>query len=206
MWGQFVPTAISKELTKPNKNARMFLRVFLFIGVLSCHLSGCGSSSDMVDPDPTSPSPPSTITGRFEIPQTGTARYSGLMNLNLPNGIARDTAVGTMALSIDFAATADQVTGQVTGFSAPSFGSLNGTLFITDGALVAEQGAEPPGFEAGISGALQGGSLINSLVTGDLVAEFEGTDTSTASGIVFGDVTTSLGIDIFDGSFSITKQ
>jgi len=48
--------------------------------------------------------------------------------------------------------------------------------------------------------------LINSLITGDMVAEFDTTDLSSASGVVFGDVTTSQGIDIFDGSFSVAKQ
>jgi len=48
--------------------------------------------------------------------------------------------------------------------------------------------------------------LINSLITGDMVTEFEKTDLSSAIDVVFGDVTTTQGIDIFDGSFSVAKQ
>ncbi|SHG79985.1 hypothetical protein SAMN05444003_0982 [Cognatiyoonia sediminum] len=184
----------------------MFGRSDLALVIAVVSMSACGGSSTSGDVDPIEAQPPEVVTGRFDVPQSGTARYSGFMNLNLPNGAIRETATGNLSLSVDFSASSDQVTGQARGFSIPSSGSLTGTIFVTAGNLEAEQGNTPPGFEAEISGALRGGSLINSLITGDMVAEFDTTDLSSASGVVFGDVTTTQGIDIFDGSFSVAKQ
>ena len=161
---------------------------------------GTGGTAAIASP------PPPTITGRFQVPNNGVANYSGFMNLNLPSGTGREVATGSLSLAIDFGAPSDQVSGTATGFSVLSSGTLTGQLFITDGDIRAEQGNDPPGFEAEISGTLKGGTLVNTLITGDVVADFDTTDVSAASGTVFGDVTTSQGIDIFDGSFSVGKQ
>lgn len=180
-----------------------FLMTLGALGLLAA--CGGGGNSGGIAPTVSAPPPPA-ITGRFQVPGNGVANYTGFMNLNLPVGQAREVATGRMSLAIDFAAASEQITGTVTDFSLPSSGALTGQLFIDESELRAEQGSAPPGFEAEISGALRGGSLINTLITGDLEADFDATDVSAASGQVFGDVTTSQGIDIFDGTFSIAEQ
>lgn len=175
--------------------------------VIVMAVTGCGGGSvGSGGVAPVTSPPPPTITGRFVVPNTGVASYVGFMNLNLPTGAGQEVATGSLNVLIDFGAASDQVSGTATGFSIASSGALTGQLYITEGQLRAEQGNDPPGFEADISGSLKGGSLVNTLLTGAVVANFDTTDVSAASGIVFGDVTTSQGIDVFDGSFSLGKQ
>jgi len=181
------------------------LRITATCNILSA-LAACGGGSSSGAVAPLSAPPPPAITGRFNVPSTGVSNYTGFMNLNLPVGQNREVATGRLELAINFGAGTEQITGTATDFSLPSGGALTGQLFIDESALQPEQGSEPPGFEAEISGALRGGSLINTLITGDLEADFDTTDVSTASGQVFGDVTTSQGVDVFDGSFSIAVQ
>ena len=170
------------------------IAIRLFVLPIFCLLlANCGGTSTDNAVAPITNPPPAPITGRFDVPSTGVAGYIGNMTVNLPHLSTREEAIGTLSLSIDFGAVSEQVSGVADGFSTANLGALSGRIFVTGGTLRAEQGNDPPGFEADLSGVLRGGALISSLVTGELVADFDTTDLSTASGTLFGDVTTSNG-------------
>ena len=84
--------------------------------------------------------------------------------------------------------------------------SLTGRIFVTAGEIIAETGNDPAGFEADLSGSLKGGALLNTLLTGAFDADFETTDGLVISGTAFGDVTTTSGIDLFDGMISAVRS
>ena len=168
-------------------------------------LAGCSGGSsgggNLDDPGGTQTPP---ITGRQDLPQSGVANYLGFMTLNLPVNGSRGEAVGDLSLAVDFGAAQGQVTGTADGFVLLG-DSLTGRIFVTAGQIIAETSTDPAGFEADLSGSLKGGALPNTLLTGTIDADFETTDGSVISGTAFGDLTTTSGIDVFDGTFSAVR-
>lgn len=160
------------------------------------------SSSDAQELDP---------TDTLALPSSGTAIYRGFLALQLPSapepGSDRAAYTGSMALSVDFGLASGQLSGTAEGFRGPSDAELLGRLFITDGTIdLATDVATDYTFEAGVSGTLDGDGLRNSVVTGTMTGDFIGGDAALVSGVVYGSVTTVLGVDVFDGSFAATED
>ncbi len=181
----------------------LFRMMVLGLLVLAVGCSGNGSGSgalgDMGDDD--------VITDPGSLPINGRATYSGFLSLNLPNGAepgaARGTYLGDLSLTVDFASNLGAMTGHADGFSGPTGDSVLGRIYLTDGIL--ERSTDTTidyTFGAGISGTLSGDGLRNSVIAGNVSGDFKGQDASIVSGVAYGNVTTYLGVDVFDGSFS----
>lgn len=150
-------------------------------------------------------------TDTLALPTSGRASYRGFLALQLPSapepGSDRAAYTGSLALSVDFGLASGQLSGTAEDFRGPSDAELLGRLFVTDGSIdVAADVATDYTFEAGLSGTLDGDGLRNSVVTGTMTGDFIGGDATLVSGVVYGSVTTVLGVDVFDGSFAATQD
>lgn len=173
---------------------------------MGCSSSGSsgGSLGDGGD-GPGGPTDPGSL------PISGRATYSGFLSLNLPMnddaGLGRGVYSGDLSLTVDFASDIGAMTGQADDFRGPTGGAVQGRIFVTDGAL--ERSTDTTidyTFAAGLSGTLSGDGLRNSVVTGQVSGDFQGDSASTVTGVTYGNVTTYLGVDVFDGTFSAAQN
>lgn len=176
-------------------------------------LSGCSgggsttsrstlSSGDEPDPGPIDP--------QF-LPTAGTASYTGFISLNLPStpepGSQKTAFSGDLDLAVDFGTATGVLRGVADGFRGASGNSVTGRLFIEDGLVERTGSAQTDyNFDAQISGTLDGDGLQSSVLAGRISGDFLGADQDGVSGAVYGDVTTHLGIDVFDGAFAAGKD
>lgn len=137
------------------------------------------------------------VTFAAQMPTTGSADYSGLVQLNLPvGGAAPQTYLGTIDVTVIFDATAP-VTGELQGFTG-----LSGTLTVSDGVITPD--ADPDAefqFFADVAGTLSTSGAAHDL-DGSLAGDFYGPGAGAIAGVVFGDITTGGDVDIFDGAFA----
>jgi hypothetical protein len=188
----------------------MVLFRFTLFGMLAFAVScsGNGSSSGALDD---LGDDGDVLTDPGILPITGRATYSGFLSLNLPSGLevgaARGTYSGDLSLTVDFASDLGAMTGQADGFSGPSGDSVLGRVYVTNGILERSTNTTIDyTFEAGISGTLSGDGLRNSVISGSVSGDFKGQNASSISGVAYGNVTTYLGVDVFDGTFSGAKN
>lgn len=145
-----------------------------------------------------------TINDPGTLPTAGRADYTGTMTARLPvPGIGTRAYIGDLALSVDFGADDDALTGRANRFAHASGDQLTGGLSLASGALFRSTDPdENYTFDGDVTGTLThatGGAMrIDAQMSGD----FRGTDQAAVQGVIFGDVTTRDGLDIFDGSFA----
>lgn len=159
------------------------MRYFLmaFLSLAAC--SGGGGSTTAVDPIDELPT---VIEPEPDPAPTGRASYRGPIGLTFtPQSTPTVQLDGTLALAVDFDATAEAVTGEASGFTTASNGTVDGRLFLSGGALDDSQ----PALEmAGqLSGSLRSGTT-GYLVFGQLTGEVQGDTQSAIVGNVAGTV------------------
>ena len=148
------------------------------------------------------------VSNPGRLPQTGTARYDGVMTARLPTGIAgqRREYLGDLRLNVDFGADRNQVRGRAHGFETQAGRALSGELAIRGGDLY--RGTDPDAnytFTGNVDGRLRdaaGRYDIDAAIEG----EFRGRRRTGVSGLLFGDVTGPSGQDIFDGDFVASRN
>ncbi len=129
------------------------------------------------------------------LPVTGRAVYAGFGTLDLAIGGTMQSYIGDLDLTVEFSGTGDPISGTL-----HSFDGLSGALSIANGNL--DRGADTDvdyTFGADIDGTLtnsDGDYVIDASLSGD----FRGRDQDGITGVVFGDITGSNGVDIFDGT------
>lgn len=155
-------------------------------------LAGCGggggetSLTDPIDDLPT------VIDPEPDPSPTGTAAYRGPISLEFAPATAPQVAMeGTLALTVDFDASADAVTGDAAEFTTQAGAAVEGRLFLGGGTL--DDSGAALLMNSQISGSLRSGTT-GYLVFGQLNGEVQGNSQSAVSGSVSGSVRQS-GVD-----------
>jgi len=127
------------------------------------------------------------------MPLSGTARYEGTAFVDYTYEGGNDDRVGgELVLDADFAQAA--VTGRIDGVASEDFGSLDGKLDITNGAISGN------GFTADVDGAV-GNFLTDVRVDGTMTGGFLGDDAQAVSGAISGSATVLGDTYPVDGAF-----
>ncbi|MCA1774748.1 MAG: hypothetical protein LC676_03830 [Loktanella sp.] len=194
------------------------MRVFVPF-LLAVTLTACGSSSglsqatdnaaaadalkDRLDETPVSPP--------AQLPTLGTAEYSGFMFIDLPvtpdNPSLQTAYVGQMRMVVAFDERAEPLSGTAAGFTDRLNVALGGQLDLGGGTVF--RGNDPDSnytLEGAVAGRLNHPDVGAMVVDGSIAGEFRGLNQEGVQGVVFGDVTSSLGEELFDGSFAAERQ
>lgn len=145
------------------------------------------------------------VTPASQLPTTGDATYGGDIQLQLP--IGADAAVvpyvGVLEMRVHFDPAVQEITGHADGFVSGG-DILAGHLLLSDGRI--DRDADPVTdyqFAAKLSGPLSRAGHSYDIVA-DIAGDFRGRRADAVSGVVFGTVSDTAGLDIFDGTFAAT--
>jgi len=126
------------------------------------------------------------------MPESGSARYDGLVYIDPQTGGGADVAgqdvIGTMRLNVDFGD--GDVDGDVTNVVREDDVALPGRLTIDNGGVTAlgGGGGATAGISADLGGVLADGTPNRYLVDGIIVGTFQGDDPDALYGSFSGDV------------------
>jgi hypothetical protein len=140
------------------------------------------------------------VTPIAALPTQGSFAYSGLVRLNLPIDGPAQAFEGTFDVTLGFDAGGTPVTGTVADLFSDSI-VLTGVLQIDSGAM--NPNANPGmdyQFVAGLGGVLDNSGTLY-LIDGTVAGDFYGAQWDGVAGVIFGDITQGVNIDIFDGAF-----
>ncbi|WP_131802356.1 hypothetical protein [Yoonia tamlensis] len=143
------------------------------------------------------------VTPVASLPVTGRYEYAGRVRLDLPIDGPAQQYQGLLEISIGFDAGANPVLGSVSQL-ANGQQVLVGVLQIDSGVLNPHaQPAVDYQFFAGLDGNLDANGTIY-VIDGTLAGDLYGPQWDGIAGLVFGDITQGIIVDIFDGSFAGT--
>lgn len=173
---------------------------YSLIAILLMAACGGGSSTDVTDPIDDLPT---TITPEPDPTPTGTALYRGPIGIAFTSQSSQVWDLdGTLALQVDFDATANAVTGDASGFTTASNSTVDGQLFLSGGSL--DDSGPSLAMTGQISGSLRSGTT-GFLVFGQLTGEVQGGDQGAVTGAVSGSVRES-GFDTqLTGDFTVGR-
>lgn len=146
-----------------------------------------------------------------ELPTSGAAEYDGFMFADLPvtptdPGLTT-SYVGTLAMTVSFDGSGPPLSGRAVNFTDRLNVTLGGALDVDGGAIF--RGNDPDSnytLEGDVAGTLRHPDVGNLAVDATLSGEFRGINQLGVQGVLFGDVRSAAGIEIFDGSFAAERQ
>jgi hypothetical protein len=189
------------------------------IGCLLATLTACGSASDVTEPADTADAASalrksleeSPVSPPAQLPTMGTADYNGFMFVDLPvtpdDPTLQTAYVGQMTMVIAFDERAEPVSGSARGFTDRLNVTLDGELDLGAGAIF--RGNDPDSnytLQGAVTGRLNHPDVGAMLIDGSMAGEFRGLGQEGLQGVIFGDVASTLGEEIFDGSFAAERQ
>lgn len=147
-------------------------------------LAACGGSSgSFVETDPIDDLP-TFIEPEDDLAPTGSATYRGPMTLSFtPLAATTVNLEGTLGMTVNFDASTDAITGDVSDFETNAGGQVDGRLFLSGGTL--DDNGSALLMASQLSGSLQ--SAGNGyLIFGQMTGELDGDDHSAMVGNVTG--------------------
>ncbi len=192
---------------------------FFIVSLVLVILTACGSSSGLSQATDTADTADALkdrledapVSPPAQLPTLGSADYRGFMFVDLPvtpsDPTLQTAYVGEMTMSVAFDGRAEPVRGRATGFTDRLNVTLGGSLDIGKGTIF--RGNDPDSnytLEGAVAGRLNHPGVGAMDVDGSMAGEFRGLNQEGVQGVVFGDVASSLGEEIFDGSFAAERQ
>ncbi len=177
----------------------IYLGLFMILG--AC---GGGGATGMADPvkDPDlfeKPVPDIDPVDPAYLPLTGRAGYAGQLSLDLQLanavGGVRDTITSPLSISVDFAGTDAQVTGE-----AGSFAGFDGRLYLTVGEIDRAAAGTTPAIAGRVAGTLKE-DAESYLIYGTFDGDFRGSTQAAISGRLMGSVLNNNTQSSFEGSY-----
>ena len=130
-----------------------------------------------------------------ELPTTGAVEYNGFISVS--DDMSGENLVGQIALTADFDAAADAISGTASNFIHETNVVYTGDLTVTDGEIRANAPTGDYQFRASLEGQLSDGVTTYDTVIG-LDGNFLGTDYSAIGGEALG----LVGADFMSGNFA----
>ncbi|MGR3660109.1 MAG: hypothetical protein ACU0CA_02835 [Paracoccaceae bacterium] len=140
-----------------------------------------------------------SFTDPSSLPMSGSATYSGIMQLDIQKGAGEISMDGLLNMKVSFANNA--VSGTATNFIDENNANYSGKLTLSNGMI--DRGADPNvdyTLQADIGGTLSGGGKSFD-ISADLQGDFHGSGWKATSGGVQGSAVSSYGTGYVFGEF-----
>lgn len=144
-----------------------------------------------------------SFTDPSSLPMSGSATYSGVMQLDIQNGAGEISMDGLLNMKVSFAS--NSITGTATNFIDENNANYSGNLALSNGMI--DRDADPNieyTLQADIGGTLTGGGKSFD-ISADLQGDFRGTSWKATSGGVQGSAVSSYGTGYVFGEFVASR-